>query len=161
MQYCGHFALVQWYDYVCHCLQKPSFRHILNTEIPQFCQRLGAADPAYGIIYYVKLEPLLKSLRTGLEYDSQQLQKDLDIILHWAETWQMLLYREMCNNMMHNITITNQTDYKLKDDIIKKTSQYRYLGIIRDQSMHWLHHITAMCKKANKSSNFSYTSKLK
>ena len=41
----GHFALVQWYDYVCHCLQKPSFRNILNVEISQFCQRLGAAPP--------------------------------------------------------------------------------------------------------------------
>ena len=49
---------------------------------------------------------------------------------------------------------TIKTDYKLKDNIIKNTSQHRYLGIILDQSMHWSHHITAMCIKANKSLNF-------
>ena len=47
-----------------------------------------------------------------------------------------------------------KTDYKLKDNIIKNTSQHQYLGIILDQSIHWSHHITAMCKKANKSLNF-------
>ena len=33
-------------DYVSHCLQKPSFMHILNNEISQFPQHLGAPpDP--------------------------------------------------------------------------------------------------------------------
>ena len=53
-------CMVQWYDYVCHCLQKPSLRDILNAEISQFCQRLGLhpQTPASGIAYYsrVKLE---------------------------------------------------------------------------------------------------------
>ena len=47
-----------------------------------------------------------------------------------------------------------KTNYKLNDDIIKTTSKHRYCGIILDQSMHWSHHITTMCKKANKSLNF-------
>ena len=38
-------TLVQWYDYVCHCLQKPSFRYILNAKISLFCQCLEAVPP--------------------------------------------------------------------------------------------------------------------
>ena len=49
---CSIVATLLWYDYVCHCLQKPSFMQILNAEISQFCQRLGAPpDPASGIAY--------------------------------------------------------------------------------------------------------------
>ena len=62
-------ALVQWYDYVCHCLQKPPIRHSLNAEILQFCQRLGAAplDPLIWDCLLGQIRtPLLKFLRTGL-----------------------------------------------------------------------------------------------
>ena len=54
---------------MCHYLQKPSFRHIFNAEISQFCQRLGAA-PLHPCILDCLLgqirTPVLKSLRTGL-----------------------------------------------------------------------------------------------
>ena len=38
------FALVQWYDYVCQMFAE-TYRHILNAEISQFSQRLGAMPP--------------------------------------------------------------------------------------------------------------------
>ena len=87
------------------------------------------------------------------ECDSQGLQKDLDTILHWAETWQILLNKEKCViTWCTRSPSPIRTDYKLKDNIIKNISQHWYLGIILD--MHWSHHITTMCKKANKSLNF-------
>ena len=89
------------------------------------------------------------------ECDLQCLQKDLDTILHWAETWQMLLNIEKCVIIQCTGSPSPvKTDYKLKDNIIKNTSQHRYLGILLDQSVHWSHHITTICKKANKSLNF-------
>ena len=66
-------ATLFWYSAmimcVCHCLQKPSFRHILNAEISQFSQRLGAVPPDPRIWHCLldqTTTPLLKSLHRGL-----------------------------------------------------------------------------------------------
>ena len=59
------------------------------------------------------------------ECDSQCLLKDLDTILHWAETWQMLLNIEKCVIIRCTRSPSPiKIDYKLKDNIIKNTSQH-------------------------------------
>ena len=61
------------------------------------------------------------------ECDSQYLQKDLriDTILHWAETWQMLLKIDKCVIIRCTRLLSPiKTDYKLKGDMIKNTSKH-------------------------------------
>ena len=52
---CSIVAALLWCSgmIMCTSLQKPSFRHILNAEISQFSQHLGAVPltPASGIAY--------------------------------------------------------------------------------------------------------------
>ena len=61
---CSIVATLLWCSgmIVCHCLQKPSFKHILNAEISQYYQCLGHSlqTPTSGIAYLVKLEPPFK-----------------------------------------------------------------------------------------------------
>ena len=45
-------------------------------------------------------------------------------------------------------------DYNLNDETLQVTEQHQYLGLIFHESMQWLHHIQAMCIKANRSLNF-------
>ena len=87
--------------------------------------------------------------------DSRCLQRDLNVISQWTETWQMQLNIDKCAVIRCTRSHSPiKFDYTLNDTIVKVTNQHRYLGITLDESMHWSHHINTMCKKANKSLNF-------
>lgn len=89
------------------------------------------------------------------ENDSQTLQRDLDIISCWTETWQMQLNIDKCAIVRCTRSpLSIKFDYKLNDTYIRTVHQHQYLGITIDESMHWSHHIKSICQKANKTLNF-------
>ena len=87
--------------------------------------------------------------------DSLCLQRDLSTILNWTKKWQMQLNIDKCVVLRcTRSTSPINYDYNLNDETLQVTEQHRYLGLIFHESMQWLHHIQAMCIKANRSLHF-------
>ena len=83
------------------------------------------------------------------EDDAQYLQRDLDIISSWSDTWQMDLNIEKCVTLRCTRSrCPLKFVYKLKNRAINDVHQHRYLGILLDETMSWSPHIESMCAKA-------------
>ena len=82
------------------------YRHILNAEISQFCQRLGAVPPdpcIWDCLLGQIRTPLLKSLRTGL---------GIHLLLDFAENQIVFWYFKIQNS----IQITEGSDNRDSDN---------------------------------------------
>ena len=87
--------------------------------------------------------------------DMEALQKDLDSLSNWANTWQMQFNAAKC----HQLRITNQrsptaTEYKMNGHTLQRVEHHPYLGVELSDKLSWSHHIDNSCQKANRSLNF-------
>jgi len=83
--------------------------------------------------------------------DMIQLQKDLDEVLLWCNTWYMTLNLDKCEHM--NITSKHthtNSDYKLDQHQLTKVKDYKYLGLHISDNLSWSTHINHIVNKANK-----------
>ena len=83
------------------------------------------------------------------------LQKDLDIINKWAESWQMTFNLSKCKL----VRVTNKKhplehSYYLQGEQIKSVPHAKYLGVIIDEHLTFNEHIKMITSKANSVKSF-------
>lgn len=85
------------------------------------------------------------------ESDTHKLQKDLDTLQTWEQTWQMKFNADKCfviragtkrNTIDKNYTIHNQT--------LESVPHSKYLGVTISKDLAWKTHINNITNKANK-----------
>ena len=82
--------------------------------------------------------------------DQIQMQRDLDTLLNWNETWGMHFNAKKCNIM----TLARGVNplsyfYQLNNSILDRVNACDYLGITISENLSWTDRITANAKKAN------------
>lgn len=84
--------------------------------------------------------------------DHYALQKNLDVIMKWCETWQMVLNASKCKTISfsrkHDPSIFS---YRINNDPLSHVSTYKYLGLHFTQNLSWSSHITNICANASRS----------
>ena len=69
---------------------------------------------------------------------STYLQQVLGTISNWSNTWQMELNIEKCVTLRcARSRCPLKSVYKLKDIVINDVHQYRYLGVLLDETTSW------------------------
>ena len=97
---------------------------------------------------------LLYCRSTSLE-DCTLLQNDIDNLIKWSKTWQLLFNFDKCEFLR----ITNKlsptvTTYNMESNIIKQVSSVKYLGITINEKLQWSEHISNITNKANSTLGF-------
>ena len=87
-------------------------------------------------------------------HDKVNLQKDLDHVCEWTNTWLMSLNYEKCK-IMHFGKNNEKQDYFLKDregnlHQVSNTESERDLGVIVSKNLKWHEHIQNIASKANR-----------
>ena len=79
--------------------------------------------------------------------DHRKLQKDLENLETWAETWGMEFNAKKC----HILSVKNKTSffYQLCGEILKTVNNTTYLGINISNDLKWATHIKDICSKAS------------
>ena len=81
--------------------------------------------------------------------DQQILQRDLDNLQKWTETWGMRFNPAKCQ-VMHLARTTPVTKfYQLCGEILATVESAKYLGLTIQSSLSWQNQICSMIKKAN------------
>ena len=89
------------------------------------------------------------------DHDGEALQKDLDSLLSWAETWQMKFHPDKCFVM----SITNNKhpikhNYQILGHSLANADTIPYLGVQLNKSLKWNNHIENIVAKASRSLGF-------
>ena len=89
------------------------------------------------------------------EGDAELLQKDLDTLSRWEETWKTEFHPKKCEV----INITRKKNifrypYNLHGHQLKHVNQTKYLGVTITSDFRWNTHIDKVAAKANNSLNF-------
>ena len=86
----------------------------------------------------------------GVSNDSEVdiLREDLSTIFQWSVDWQMLFNLDKCT-VMHLGSKNSQCEYKMGNNILKKSKQERDLGVIMDSSGKSTEQCIMAVKKAN------------
>ena len=87
--------------------------------------------------------------------DTETLQKDIDSLTSWTNTWQMNFHPSKYFVM----SITNKRnpikhDYKILGQTLEHVDNIPYLGVHLDKSLKWKHHVEHIVAKANRSLGF-------
>lgn len=87
--------------------------------------------------------------------DAKELQKDLDTLQRWKQTWLMEFNPDKCEV----INITNKKshvyhDYNIHGKILAHVTHAKYLGLTFSTNMTWNKHIDIITKKANSTCAF-------
>ena len=87
--------------------------------------------------------------------DQQILQQDLNILMKWADKWQMKFNINKCKIMQ----ISNHDNkiyciYTMDGTPLMTTEQHSYLGVQLHHKLSWEPHIDYICSKANRTLGF-------
>lgn len=83
--------------------------------------------------------------------DIEILQSDLDKIEHWCDKWKMSLNIGKCNYLSFTKNVSRSpASYTIKNAIIRRVSDCKYLGVNFTQSLKWHNHIDYTIAKASK-----------
>jgi len=84
--------------------------------------------------------------------DSGQLQKDLDTLVNWAETWQMSFHPSKCYTISIGLKKNaHHHSYTMLNETLEHTDSITYLGIKINKHLNWDDHINHITSKASKS----------
>ncbi len=91
----------------------------------------------------------------GSKSDEAALQKDLDALVTWTDTWQMEFNAKKC----YVLRISNKTDkflskYNIKGTELEVKHSHTYLGVEISDKLSWNNHINTIAHKAHVSLNF-------
>ena len=89
------------------------------------------------------------------EFDSKQLQEDLNKLAAWEEKWKMKFHPNKCSVLR----ITRKKapaihNYQLHGHTLQPETNSKYLGLIINEKLSWNNHIDSVCKKGNSSLAF-------
>ncbi len=83
--------------------------------------------------------------------DQINLQKDLDALKKWADTWGMRFNASKCQVMRISRSRTPyERYYKLCNEILDQVDKTKYLGVTISDELSWSPHIENITSKANK-----------
>ncbi|CAB3989548.1 Hypothetical predicted protein [Paramuricea clavata] len=76
--------------------------------------------------------------------DEQYLQKDLDGINNWCESWQMNLNQSKCEvlSVTRNLKLVPSSYHLKYDTLIKRTNTQKDLGVIITSDLKWNQHVS-------------------
>jgi len=85
------------------------------------------------------------------EHDCEALQRDLDLLMEWTQTWQMSLNISKCKVLQ----ITNRRKvlkypHRLNNIQLEWVNAYNYLGVTIDEKLKWGKHCQLIAGRANK-----------
>ena len=88
-------------------------------------------------------------------HDSILLQKDLNLLSHWASIWQMEFNTTKCVVLRCSRSPTPfQHDYRLNDHVLDIKDEHPHLGIRLHKSLSWSSHISKISTKSSQTFNF-------
>ena len=89
------------------------------------------------------------------EEDQLLIQKDLESLEKWAQSWGMKFNATKCYVMsIHRSKKPLTKFYQLNGHILQKVSENPYLGLIIRDDLQWSSHIAKTCSKANSTLGF-------
>ena len=80
--------------------------------------------------------------------DRKQLQRDLDSLGSWGDSWGMRFNTKKCN-IMHVGNYNSSHFYQLNSEILKEVKDAKYLGLTITNDMKWSPHISSIASKAH------------
>ena len=89
--------------------------------------------------------------KVGCPADATSLQEDLNRIMTWSEIWKLPLNASKCSVLSLSlkkkpISVT----YTLGDNVLKRVSVQKDLGIFIDSRLTFIPHVDSVIKKANR-----------
>ena len=84
--------------------------------------------------------------------DRTQLQKDLDSLGSWGDSWGMRFNTKKCNIMHLKNNVSHF--YQLNSEFLKEVKDAKYLGLTLTNDMNWSPHITSVASKAHQRLGF-------
>ena len=97
---------------------------------------------------------LYREIKT--EADSAELQKDLNSLEDWEQTWQMHFHPEKCQviHMCTNKRFRKYPTYKLHGHTLEAVESAKYLGVTISEDLSWTPHVDNTASKALKTLGF-------
>ena len=87
--------------------------------------------------------------------DQIALQKDLNLLENWGNTWGMRFNAAKCNIMRVSRTRDPKLfNYSLTGQVLVEVMDARYLGVTLSNDLEWSKHIATMTNKANSKLSF-------
>ena len=85
--------------------------------------------------------------------DQEILQKDLNTMNNWSDTWLLRFHADKCKHMNINRNFTNREqtthDYKLNDTILQTVEEEKDIGVTIDNQLKFDRHISEKIAKAD------------
>lgn len=83
--------------------------------------------------------------------DQIKLNEYLSKISSWCDTWQMAINpkKSICMTISHKRQPI-AFDYTIRDNVLNRVTEYKYLGVIISSTLSWKSHIVEVIGKANK-----------
>ena len=94
---------------------------------------------------------------SGLKNKEDQitLQKDLNLLENWGNTWGMCFNAANCNIMrMSRMCDPKLYNYSLTGQVLEEVMDAKYLGVTLSNDLEWSKHIATMTNKANSKVSF-------
>ena len=129
---------------------------------------LGSALGPLLFLVYINDLPLAVSSTVGLfaddayiyrvirsKEDTAALQRDLDALVKWKQTWSMKFHPDKCEVL----TVTKKRkiiifDHKIHNKCLEKVDHAKYLGVHIDKKLPWKYHVSSITSKANHCRHF-------
>ena len=87
--------------------------------------------------------------------DQNALQKDLNLLENWGNTWGMRFNAAKCNIMRVSRTRNPKLfNYSLTGQVLEEVMDAKYLGVTLSNDLEWSKHIASMTNKANSKLSF-------
>ena len=87
--------------------------------------------------------------------DQIVLQKDLNLLENWGNTWGMRFNAAKCNIMRVSLTRDPKLfNYSLTGQVLEEVMDAKYLGVTLSNDLEWSKHIAIMTNKANSKLSF-------
>ncbi len=115
---------------------------ILIYDIPSLCSFLS-------VFLFADDAKLIASLNSASE--NLALQKDLDNLLSWCQSWKLSLNTSNCAYMNVSLSSSTNNNYTIGNDTIKTVTEQKDLGILISDSLSLSVHIKQICSKAYRS----------
>ena len=89
--------------------------------------------------------------------DQIALQKDLNLLENWGNTWSMRFNAANCNIMRVSRTRDPKLfNYSLTGQVLEEVMYAKYLGVTLSNDLEWSKHIGTMTNKANSKLSFMH-----